>query len=175
MDPISIILGLANFAPTLMKWANAGDKVQGVADKVGELARVVTGQPTTPEAIEALHKDKELAIKFQTDVMANETQLQQIYLADVQSARNRDVDLAKAGVKNTRAQLLAGFASALVIVCLAITVWVSTLDEYAKGIITLILGRALGWVEQIFSFEFGTTRQSKAKDETISNLSKPPE
>lgn len=41
----------------------------------------------------------------------------------------------------------------------------------AKGAVTLILGRALGWVEQVFSFEFGTTRQSRVKDETISRSS----
>lgn len=55
--------------------------------------------------------------------------------------------------------------------CLAHAAWDSTMNEYAKGIITLILGRALGWVEQIFSFEFGTTRASKAKDDTINKLS----
>jgi hypothetical protein len=43
----------------------------------------------------------------------------------------------------------------------------SDLNEYAKGIITLFVGRALGWIEQVFSFEFGTTRSSKQKDATI--------
>ncbi|QYF95594.1 hypothetical protein KY495_10835 [Massilia sp. PAMC28688] len=45
------------------------------------------------------------------------------------------------------------------------------MDDFAKATITLILGRSLGWIEQIFSFEFGTTRGSKSKDETISRLS----
>jgi hypothetical protein len=51
-------------------------------------------------------------------------------------------------------------------------VWASGMDDFAKATITLILGRALGWVEQIFSFEFGTTRANKTKDDTINNLTK---
>jgi hypothetical protein len=45
-------------------------------------------------------------------------------------------------------------------------------SEFAKGIITLLLGRALGWLDNIYNFEFGTTRASRAKDDTIEALSK---
>ena len=46
-----------------------------------------------------------------------------------------------------------------------------TLTEYVKGIVTLVLGRFLGYLDNIYSFEFGTTRGSKDKDDTIKQLS----
>jgi hypothetical protein len=36
----------------------------------------------------------------------------------------------------------------------------------------VILGRVWGYLDSIFAFEFGTTRNSKQKDETIKELSK---
>lgn len=45
------------------------------------------------------------------------------------------------------------------------------INEYMKGIATLVLGRFLGYLDTIYNFEFGTTRSNKAKDETIKNLS----
>lgn len=59
----------------------------------------------------------------------------------------------------------------LVIVCLLIVVWNSNADDFAKATISLILDQSLGWVEQIFSFEFGANRDSKKKDDTINKLS----
>jgi hypothetical protein len=95
-----------------------------------------------------------------------------MYLADTQDARARDVHLTEAGHVNNRANVLAGGAVTLVIGCLLITVWASGMDDFAKATITLICGRALGWVEQVFSFEFGTTRANKTKDDTINKLTK---
>lgn len=113
-----------------------------------------------------------MAAQFKAVVMLRDADLEKAYLADRQDARERDVKLADAGRTNYRANALAGVAVLLVIMCLMIVVWGSGMDEFAKGMVTLICGRALGWVEQIFSFEYGTTRASKVKDATISNLSK---
>lgn len=171
MDPITIGLTLASqFAPEIIKYFTNSDKAGQVAGKVIEIAQTVTGKAVPDEALEALKADPALALQFRTAVMANETELQRMYLADVQSARDRDVKIQQAGGHNHRANVLAGMAVLLVIACLVIVVWMSGIDEFAKGTITLICGRALGWVEQIFSFEFGTTRSSKVKDDTISKL-----
>lgn len=72
--------------------------------------------------------------------------------------------------RNSRLNVLAAAAMIVVILCLAIVVWVQVKDEFAKGIITLILGRFLGYVDNVYNFEFGSTRGSKAKDDVISNL-----
>jgi hypothetical protein len=171
MDPITIALSLAQFAPDIIKYFTKNETAAAVAGQVIDIAKTVTGKGTAEEALETLKLDPAAAVQFRTAVIQNETELQRLYLADVQSARDRDVKLLQAGGRNRRADVLAGMAVMLVAACLLIVVWGGlTADEFAKGTITLVCGRALGWVEQIFSFEFGTTRSSKLKDDTISKL-----
>jgi len=54
--------------------------------------------------------------------------------------------------------------------CVAIVVGLD-LSEYAQGIITLVIGRFLGYIDNGFAFEYGTTRGSKEKDVVIADLS----
>lgn len=49
-------------------------------------------------------------------------------------------------------------------------VWMSELGEFAQGVVTLILGRFLGYIDGMYSFEFSTNRASARKDETIKDL-----
>jgi hypothetical protein len=67
---------------------------------------------------------------------------------------------------------LFGLAFAMVIMCLFIVVLISELNEYAKGIITLILGRFLGYTDNVYTYEFGVTRSGIRKDATIADLAK---
>jgi xanthine/uracil permease len=48
----------------------------------------------------------------------------------------------------------------------------NNLDEFTKATMSLILGRVLGWIDQAFQFDFGSTRSSKAKDVAIEQLSR---
>lgn len=170
MDPLTIGLTLAaKYAPDVIRYFR-GDKAGDVAEKVVDIAQTVTGT-NTPEAADAvLSADPAKAMEFRLAVMANETALEAMFLSDMQSARNRDVKLMDTGHVNIRANFLAALAFLIVATCLAVVVWASNMDDFAKATITLIAGRALGWVEQVFSFEFGSTRSNKAKDETNSVL-----
>ncbi|UTY58522.1 hypothetical protein [Massilia sp. erpn] len=98
--------------------------------------------------------------------------LEKAYLVDTQDARKRDLDLQKSGITNHRANALATGAVTLVSFCLLVVIWRVEMNKFAKGTITLICCRALGWMEQILSFEFGTARTNKVKDNTINKLSK---
>lgn len=90
---------------------------------------------------------------------------------DRESARDRDSKIAAASQKNYRADLMFGLAIA-VTVGLVYLVWRSEeLAEFTKGIVTLVLGRFMGYLDNIYSFEFGTTRGSRQKDATIDKLS----
>lgn len=161
----------AKYAPDVIRHFSNNETAATVAGQVIDIAQTVTGAKTPEAADQALALDPELAMQFQLAVMANDADLLKAYLGDTQSARARDVDLAKAGIVNYRANVMAGAALLLVLLCLAVVIWNSDANEFAKATISLILGRALGWVEQLFSFEFGTTRASKAKDDTINRLS----
>ncbi len=74
--------------------------------------------------------------------------------------------------RSVRINVLLAVAYVTVLLCLAATVWFSNMGEYAQGVITLVLGRFLGYTDQVYSFEFGTTRDNKVKDESIAALTK---
>ena len=94
-----------------------------------------------------------------------------IEVDDRGSARSRDIAFVAAGIRNSRADLMF-FLAVVMIGALVWVVWKDdTINEYTKGIFTLVLGRFLGYLDNIYNFEFGTTRGSKDKDDTIKNLS----
>lgn len=172
MLPITVLMGLAQYAPALIKLITGSDKAEEVAEKVIDVAKTVTGTDSGEEALKTIQGSPELQVEFHKAIMANEQEWERLYLSDLQDARKRDTAFVTQGVVNHRANAMASMAALLVVICLAIMVWKTGIDETAKAAITLILGRALGWIEQVFSFEFGTTRSSKGKDDTISHLSR---
>ena len=95
-----------------------------------------------------------------------------MFLADTQSARGRDVEFLKAGTRNYRADGMFVLA-VFVVVWLVYIVWKDqSTNEYVKGIFTLVLGRFLGYIDSIYNFEFGTTRNNRTKDVSIENLTR---
>ncbi len=173
MDPITIALALASqFAPGIIKYFTNSETAGDVAGKVIDIAKTVTGKGTPDDALEALRLDPALALQFKTSVMANDTDLEKAYLADRQSARQRDTAFLSAGTRNYRADFM--FVLAVTVICwLVWLIWKDpSINEYMKGIFTLVLGRFLGYLDNIYNFEFGTTRASKTKDNTIENLTR---
>ena len=79
-------------------------------------------------------------------------------------------DAAKVMPQFWRVNFLIASAFVVVVVCIAVTVWNLVDDEFAKGIVTLVLGRFLGYIDGVYQFEFGTTRSSAKKDDTIRAL-----
>ncbi len=169
---VALALKLAPFAPGIINLITGNDKAGAVASHVIDIAKVVTGAQEADTAVDIIKQDPAVAMQFTLAMKERQQALESMYLVDVQDARKRDVELAKAGQVNHRANALAGGAGLLVMMCLAVVIWSSSLDDFGKATLTLICGRALGWVEQIFSFEFGTTRANKTKDDTINNLTK---
>ena len=90
---------------------------------------------------------------------------------DKGSARLRDQAMMALGRHNWRADIMFVLAVCMI----AALVWLiwkdQTINEYVKGIFTLVLGRFLGYLDNIYNFEFGTTRGSQGKDGTIAVLS----
>lgn len=128
-------------------------------------------EPATVEKLRQLQYDHEERL-LELGIQKAEQDLKgfKIEVEDRDSARARDVEFIKKGVVNTRANLMFFLA----VVMVGILVWIvwkdQNINEYVKGIFTLVLGRFLGYLDNIYSFEFGTTRGSKEKDETIKQL-----
>lgn len=110
----------------------------------------------------------------EADIRRNAQELQsfKVEVEDRGSARARDAEFIKAGTHNARADMM--FILAVVVICgLVYIVWKDqSVNEYVKGIFTLVLGRFLGYLDNIYNFEFGTTRNSRTKDVTIEQLTK---
>jgi hypothetical protein len=169
---LPIALALAQFAPSILRYLGVGESGVKVAEEVVNAAQVVTGAKTPEEALEAIRANAQLQTDFQKFIIEKDGELERAYLTDRQDARARDAKFLAAGTRNYRAD----FLSALAIVVVVIVWWqvmkAGDLDEFQKGVITLFLGRFLGYIDQIFQFEFGSTRSNKTKDETIANLSR---
>ena len=164
---IPLLIQAASAVPALMKFVGVGEASTKIAEDVVAIAQAVTGVQDPQAAIEQAITNREFTFKVNEQLMRWEA----MYLADVDSARKRDAALAQAGVKNSRANWMLASAYVGVAMCF-FAIFGSALGEFEKSILTLILGRMLGYIDQAFNFEFGTTRSSKEKDGVIDRLTK---
>lgn len=71
-----------------------------------------------------------------------------------------------------RVNFLVVSAYVIVISCLWIVIMETTINEFAKGVVTMILSKYLSHIDNMFNFEFGVTRTEQAKDQQIKELAK---
>lgn len=172
MLPIALALA-GKFIPDIVRYMTDSATAGSVAGKVIDIAKEVTGQADPDAAAAAVSASPEMTEAFRQAVMDNDTELQRLAYADVASARDRDVKIVQAtGRVNCRADwmLLATFVA---LVALVLVMLLRDIDANTAvgGVIILMVGKFLGNWEAAFNFEFGTTKSSKAKDDTIASLS----
>lgn len=174
MDPIiTAALALAQFAPSIMRYFGLGDKPAAVAEKVIDIAKVVTGAPSPEAALQALRDNAQLAQQFNLAVLAADTDLEKAALADRQDARSRDIEVRKlSGGTNARADvMIVGVVIGLLACLLVLCVFRKEIPGEAVGIISTIAGIFGACLRDAFQFEFGSSRSNRDKDATIANLS----
>jgi len=173
MGPLAIALGLAELVgPQIVKWV-AGDKAGAVAEEVVSTATALTGK-AAPEALRALQEDRELQAQFKKALLSHEKELEDMYLQDRQDARRRDLELHKAGYRNTRADVMIGIAFTALVAIIALLTYMGVAgapegsDKVILQSVISILSTAVGWLLKMlsdaFQFEFGSSRGSKEKD-----------
>lgn len=167
----------ALLAPLLAQGLNLiGNAVMAKGKEWVEEKTGVTLQPNmsdkdilTLRQYEMDHEEELLRLRIEESKLELEAFKEEV--KDRDSARERDAWFVKMGSHNYRADLMFLLAVGII----ALLVWIvwkdQTINEYVKGIFTLVLGRFLGYLDNIYNFEFGTTRGSKSKDETIKQLS----
>ena len=167
------IIALAQFAPSLLRFFGvSGDSAPAsVLDKIANVAKTVSGADTVEDAVAMFATSSAKAYEFKMQILANDRALEELYILDTQSARARDAEFIKAGTVNWRGNAMFIMA-VVVIIVLVYMVWreESTLGEYMKGIATLVLGRFLGYMDNMYNFEFGRTRDDKNKDDALVHL-----
>lgn len=78
MDPVTIAIGLAQYAPSLIKWLTGSDKAAAIAGKAVDIAKTVTGSPTGDEALNVLKSNPDLAAKYAQAVLDQELSFQKL-------------------------------------------------------------------------------------------------
>lgn len=169
MIPVAAAMALAQFAPVIIKYLTGSEKAEQAAEAVVGIAEQVTGMKGDA-AVEAIKADPNLAMQFRMSVMAQEADLDKAFLADRQDARARDVEMAKAGRKNGRADLLAVLAVGALVFCVWLVASNPTLPGGAREAIMFVAGVFAAAVRDVYGFEFGSSRGSKEKDDLISKL-----
>lgn len=167
MIPVPLILALASSVPSIAKMLGVSDNVTKVAEVASSVLKKVTGFDDDEAGIAALNQDPALLAQYKLAMIEKERDFEALYVADKNSARQRDVELAKVGIRNNRADILVGFLVALIIALLAAVVFLPALSEFAKGVITMFAGFVTNQLANVMGFEFGTTRKEAENNSNI--------
>ncbi len=174
MDPISLAMALAQFAPSLIKIFTGSNKAEEVAGKVVDIAKTVTGTDTGDLALAGIKADPNKALEFRQAISAQQADMEKAYLSDRQDARAHDTDVRKLNNgHNVRADLAVLAVVTGLIACLIVMVqYKQQMPGEVVGILSTIAGIFGACLKDYFAFEFGSSRSSQVKDETIANLAK---
>lgn len=168
---IPIVLALAQFAPSLMRYFGAGESSTAIAEQVVGIAQSVSGAKTPEEALAAIRESAALQLDFQRRVLEVDAEMERAYLTDRQNARARDVEFIKLGHNNARADLMVAGAVVGMLACLvALVVFRAGLPGEAVGIISTVAGIFGACLRDAFQFEFGSSRTNRDKDELLRQL-----
>ena len=163
MDPISIALGLAQFAPSIMRFFGVGEKPVAVAERIVGIAAGVTGAKTPEEALAAMRENAQLAAQFNLAVLAADGDLEKACLADRASARERDTKIIQATGHNYRGDALA-FLAIGGLLATGVALFIFNVPADSREYLIYILGALTVIAKDVYSFEFGSSRGSKDKD-----------
>lgn len=164
---IAAALGLAGFAPIIARWLG-GDQAQDVATKIVDIVQRITGTLDPIEAIQRLQENTDMVSAFQKAIIQVEAEIELAVMKDRQDARLRDVALVNAGRSNIRADVMVVAAATGLILCLAsLACFSEALPGEAVGIISTIAGIFGACLKDAYTFEFGSSRGSKEKDNAV--------
>lgn len=158
----------AFFGPLAGVAVTAVGELLGISEPTQDKIKVaIENGQLTGQQISAI---RELELKLKAEEQERGFRYAELEFKDRDGARDRDVAIKRSGGKNYRADVM--FVLAVGVICaLVYAIWTDpNINEFLKGVVTLVLGRFLGYLDNIYSFEFGTTRSSQAKNETIDKL-----
>jgi hypothetical protein len=134
MDPITIAMGLAQFAPSLVKWITGSDKAESAAQKAIDIAKVVTGAPTGDAALAALQADPNLVLKYRQAVLDQELEFQRLAVTNAGDInKTMQAEAASEHWPSYSWRPAIGFAVALSILACAVTVVVAYTAAMVSG------------------------------------------
>jgi hypothetical protein len=176
-----------------MEWKEVGDWLKGnaggVAGLVGSLmtgnipgiitfgaglVKQATGTDDPATALAQLQQNPEAMVKLREIAAANEAsvrdhlfRMEQLVFNDLADARKRDTAFVSTGRWNWRADILAVLAVGGLVTCVWFIARDSDMEERAVNAIMFVAGVLAAAVRDVYSFEFGSSRGSKEKDEVF--------
>jgi hypothetical protein len=170
MSIITTALALSQFAPIIAKWVG-GSRAENAANTVVSIAKNITKSSDENEILRRLQHDQNLVLEFQKAIIDSEKEIEMAILKDKESARNRDIAIINTGRRNKRADIMVISAALGLILCLVIiTIYQDKLPGEAVGIISTIAGIFGSCLKDAYNFEFGSSRGSKEKDQTVASI-----
>jgi hypothetical protein len=167
---LPLAMGLSEFAPVIARWMS-GSSAQEVASQVVETAKKVTGCEDAADMIRRIDENPDLVRAFQKEIIKLEADFELNFLMDRQNARSRDLAFIQAGRRNLRADIMVISAALGLIVCLGTISWFAdSMPGEAVGIISTIAGIFGACLKDAYAFEFGSSRGSREKDNTVAAL-----
>ena len=169
-----------------MNWKDIGKKIAGkglpilgnllgggIGEQAGNMIAGVLGCEATPEKISnRLENSPELYVELKKYELENKTALQALqiqetgmYLADKQSARNREVETTKATGK--RDWFLYGLAAAIIVGFFTLTAIFLTNPPQETTILIMLISNMAANTTMVLAYFFGSSKGSADKNAII--------
>ncbi|AZZ98287.1 hypothetical protein [Pseudoalteromonas sp. R3] len=171
MGPIAIAVGLAKLTgldEKLGDWLS-GSNAAGVANKVIDIAKTVTGTKDPANLVDALSSNDTLQTQFRLAVLNKEQELAILALKNVQGARqmqqaalDQDDRVAKRFIYYF--SWFWAIATSLYIAAITFVDIPEGSERFADTILGFLLGTTLG---AILNFFYGSSQGSKSKTDLI--------
>lgn len=161
MDPITLAMGLAQFAPGIVRLLSGSSKAGEVAQKVVDVAEAVTGH-TGPAAIEALKADPALVIQFRQAMAEIDADLEKAYLADRQQARVAHRDHWMPWVLTLTLAIMVGLMVG--------GLFMLPTPPENREVVYLIAGQLIGSFATAVAYWLGSSRGSAMKQDDINTM-----
>ncbi len=174
MDWKTVGKAVGKFAPLLGTALGGGPVVGGIISVVAGALGITDPDPQPDQVLQAINADPDVALKLMTVQDNNKVELERInlqndmaYLADRQSARQRQVDSEKAtGKRDYNLYALSwlnivGFFAALVLLMF------KPLPDDSSGVIFMLFGSLVAGYGMVMQYFFGSSKSSAEKTSII--------
>ena len=164
--PLALKAVAAAGAITEVVGALAGPKAQDAAERVVATAKAISGESDPVKAVQAVEADPALAAALRTKLIDERLEYARLEVEDRKSARDRDVKIRQTGQYNWRADLMV--VGCVVALCYVVNkIAGEAIKPEVLAIFNMAVGALLKMLGDAFSFEFGSSRGSKDKDELL--------
>jgi hypothetical protein len=172
--PAFLLPLLLNLAPTVAGWV-LGDKTSKAVDTVAEIIKKTTGVDGDPS--DMLSADPALALQLKEALIRAESeererQHQEVLarIADVASARQHTVELAKAGSPIAWGAPVVSVLAVAVFAGFVFLLFAQEVPQSMKDALMLMAGSAASGFGMVLSYWLGSSAGSAAKDATLGKL-----